>query len=74
MVPLTESLVRADVACFTLTVCSMSMRAVCRLHLPDPIQVAADISTASPAWGTDALYLLIALGLAGAAWGSRSTS
>lgn len=34
--------------------------------------VAADISTPSPAWGIDVLYLALATGLAAAAWGSRS--
>ena len=46
--------------------------AIVRLKPVRAVQVAADVSTASPAWGTDALYLLIATGLAGAAWGSRS--
>jgi hypothetical protein len=56
-----------------MTACSMYKGLVCAASKDMcAMQVAADVSTASPAWGTDALYLLIALGLAGAAWGSRS--
>lgn len=64
----------AGVPCDTMTTCSVHHKGSVRnLKIMWAMQVAADVSTASPAWGTDALYLLIALGLAGAAWGSRSS-